>query len=51
MRKMVNIDLDELERFLDFLNDKVEDVYKRETTSAIKIRIERLKNGESFSEE
>jgi hypothetical protein len=36
MPRKVTVDLDELKNFLDYLNDKVEDVYQRETTKAIK---------------
>ena len=32
----MNIDKKELERFLDYLADKVEDCYKKEVESAIK---------------
>ena len=32
----MNIDKKELERFLDYLQDKVESCYKRETEEAIK---------------
>ena len=43
MSKKVVIDLEELERFLDYLNDKVFDGYKRETTRAVKEFLEDLK--------
>lgn len=43
MSKKVVIDLEELERFLDYLNDKVFDGYKRETTRAVKDFLEDLK--------
>ncbi len=36
MSKQVKIDLKELENFLQYLQDKVEEVYKRETERAIK---------------
>ena len=32
----MNIDKKELERFLDYLQDKVQDCYKKETEEAIK---------------
>lgn len=43
MSKKVVIDLEELERFLDYLNDKVEECYQRETTRAVKEFIEDIK--------
>lgn len=39
---------EELEQFLDYLNAKVEDVYKQEATNAIKEKIKQLKNGEKI---
>lgn len=36
MSKLVKIDLEELERFLEYLQDKVEEVYQQETKAAIK---------------
>lgn len=35
MSKQVKIDLEELERLLEYLQDKVEDCYKKETERAI----------------
>ncbi len=43
MSKKVVIDLEELERFLDYLNDKVFDGYKRETTKAVKEFLDDIK--------
>lgn len=40
-----NIDIDKLERLLDYLNDKVEDVYKDETTRAIENYLKDIKRG------
>lgn len=39
----VKIDLDNLENFLDYLQDKVEDYYKKETERAIKEYLKELK--------
>jgi len=49
MSKKVVIDLEELECFLDYLNDKVFDGYKRETTKAIKEFLEDLKKRNRLS--
>ncbi|ADQ39660.1 hypothetical protein Calkr_0083 [Caldicellulosiruptor acetigenus I77R1B] len=49
MSKKVVIDLEELERFLDYLNDKVFDGYKRETTRAVKEFLEDLKKRNRLS--
>ena len=37
------IDKKELEKFLEYLNDKVEDCYKKETTQSIKEFLEKYK--------
>lgn len=50
MKKIIKIDYHELERFLEYLNDKIEDVYQAETTSEINRRLQRLKNDQSFEE-
>ncbi len=39
----VKIDRDNLENFLDYLQDKVEDYYKKETERAIKEFLKELK--------
>lgn len=39
-----SIKYQEIEKFLEYLNDKVEDVYKEETTRAIEEFLEELKN-------
>ncbi|ADL43066.1 hypothetical protein COB47_1790 [Caldicellulosiruptor obsidiansis OB47] len=49
MSKKVVIELEELEYFLDYLNDKVFDGYKRETTKAIKEFLEDLKKRNRLS--
>lgn len=49
MSKKVVIDLEELERFLDYLNDKVFEGYKRETTRAVKEFLEDLKKRNRLS--
>ncbi len=43
MSKKVVIDIEELERFLDYLNDKVYEGYKKETTKAVKEFIEDIR--------
>lgn len=43
MSKKVVIDLEELERFLDYMNDKVFEGYKRETTKAVREFIEDIR--------
>lgn len=50
-RKIVTLDYYELERFLEYLNDKVQDVYQHETTREIKNRLNRLQNNQSFEEQ
>ncbi|WPX08236.1 hypothetical protein [Anaerocellum danielii] len=42
MTKKVVVELEELERFLVYLNDKVDDVYKKETTRAVEDFIKNL---------
>lgn len=37
------MDKKELERFLNYLNDKVEDCYKKETETAIKEFLKKIK--------
>lgn len=49
MSKKVVVDLEELERFLDYLNDKVFEGYKRETTKAVKEFLEDLKKRNRLS--
>lgn len=49
-RKNITLDYYELERFLEYLNDKVEDVYRSETTSEINRRLQRLRDDQSFEE-
>jgi hypothetical protein len=49
MSKKVVIELEELEYFLDYLNDKVFDGYKRETTKAIKEFLDDLKKRNRLS--
>ena len=39
----VKVDIKDLENFLNYLQDKVEDCYKRETEKAIKDYLEELK--------
>ena len=41
--KEVKVDIKDLENFLNYLQDKVEDFYKRETEKAIKDYLEELK--------
>lgn len=50
-RKNITLDYYELERFLNYLNDKVEDVYSEETTNEINRRLQRLKNDQTFEEQ
>lgn len=50
-RKNITLDYYELERFLNYLNDKVEDVYSEETTNEINRRLQRLKNNQTFEEQ
>lgn len=50
-RKIVTLDYYELERFLEYLNDKVQDVYLTETTREINNRLNRLQNNQSFEEQ
>ena len=49
MGKQVKIDLEELERLLEYLQDKVEDCYKKETERAIRVfkRLEVIGNGKT----
>lgn len=49
-RKNITLDYYELERFFEYLNDKVEDVYQAETTSEINRRLQRLRNDQPFEE-
>ena len=49
-RKNITLDYYELERFLEYLNDKVEDVYRSETTSEINRRLQRLRDAQPFEE-
>lgn len=49
-RKNITLDYYELERFLEYLNDKVEDVYRSETTSEINRRLQRLRDDQPFEE-
>lgn len=42
MNKQVKIDIEELEIFLEYLQDKVDPVYKKETERAIKEFLEGL---------
>lgn len=39
----IKIDIKELEKFLDYLQDKVEECYKRETQNAINEYIKEIK--------
>ena len=41
--KEVKVDIKDLENFLNYLQDKVEDYYKSETEKAIKDYLEELK--------
>lgn len=41
--KEVKVDIKDLENFLNYLQDKVEDSYKRETEKAIKDYLKELK--------
>ena len=41
--KEVKVDIKDLENFLNYLQDKVEDCYNRETEKAIKDYLEELK--------
>lgn len=50
-RKNITLDYYELERFLEYLNDKVEDVYRSETTSEINRRLQRLRDDQPFEEQ
>jgi len=43
MPKKVVIDLEELERFLDYMNDKVYEGFKKETTKAVREFIEDIR--------
>lgn len=40
-----SVDITELEKLLDYLNDKVEEVYKDETTKAIEEYLNDIKRG------
>lgn len=41
--KEVKVDIEDLENFLNYLQDKVEDCYKKETQKAIKEYLKELK--------
>lgn len=43
MSKKITVDEKELENFLNYLQDKVEDVYKKETEKAIESFLKELK--------
>lgn len=40
--KKIQVDLKELENFLNYLNDKVEDCYRKETDGAVKRYLKEL---------